>query len=62
MAKKVKEARVQVILECTEHKESGMPGTSRYVTTKNKKNTPGRLELKKYNPVLKRATIHREIK
>ncbi|MEG2317966.1 MAG: 50S ribosomal protein L33, partial [Rikenellaceae bacterium] len=23
--------RVQVILECTEHKESGMPGTSRYI-------------------------------
>ena len=31
--------RVQVILECTEHKNSGLPGTSRYVTTKNKKNT-----------------------
>ena len=31
--------RVQVILECTEHKESGMPGTSRYITTKNRKNT-----------------------
>ena len=30
--------RVQVILECTEHKESGQPGTSRYITTKNKKN------------------------
>ena len=30
--------RVQVILECTEHKTSGQPGTSRYVTTKNKKN------------------------
>ncbi|MDB2567602.1 molecular chaperone HtpG, partial [Flavobacteriaceae bacterium] len=28
--------RVQVILECTEHKNSGLPGTSRYVTTKNK--------------------------
>ena len=28
MAKKGKEARVQVILECTEHKDSGMPGTS----------------------------------
>jgi len=27
--------RVQVILECTEHKESGMPGMSRYITTKN---------------------------
>ena len=33
--------RVQVILECTEHKDSGMPGTSRYITTKNKKNSPG---------------------
>ena len=29
--------RVQVILECTEHKTSGKPGTSRYITTKNKK-------------------------
>ncbi len=62
MAKKNKEARGQVILECTEHKSSGMPGTSRYVTTKNKKNTPERLEIKKYNPILKRVTIHKEIK
>jgi len=54
--------RVQVILECTEHKESGMPGTSRYVTTKNKKNTPARIERRKYNPILKRVTLHREIK
>jgi len=38
--------RVQVILECTEHK----------------KNTPDRLERKKYNPYLKRVTVHREIK
>jgi large subunit ribosomal protein L33 len=36
--------RVQVILECTEHKTSGMPGMSRYITTKNKKNTTERLE------------------
>ncbi len=62
MAKKNKEARVQVILECTEHKASGMPGTSRYVTVKNKKNTPERLELKKYNKILKKVTLHREIK
>ena len=54
--------RVQVILECTEHKESGMPGMSRYITTKNKKNTTERLELKKYNPVLKKDTVHKEIK
>lgn len=62
MSKKAKGVRGQVILECTEHKESGMPGTSRYITTKNRKNSPERLELKKYNPILKRYTIHREIK
>ncbi len=62
MAKKSKEARHQVILECTEHKNSGRPGTSRYVTTKNKKNTPERLEIKKYNPILRKVTIHKEIK
>jgi len=49
-------------MECTEHKSSGMPGTSRYITTKNKKNTTGRLELKKYNKILKKVTVHREIK
>lgn len=54
--------RIQVILECTEHKESGKPGTSRYITTKNKKNTSERVELKKYNAVLKRMTVHKEIK
>jgi large subunit ribosomal protein L33 len=54
--------RIQVILECTEHKDSGMAGTSRYITTKNKKNTSERLELKKYNPILKKKTVHKEIK
>ena len=62
MAKKVKGNRVQVILECTEMKQSGLPGTSRYITTKNRKNTPERLELKKYNPILKKMTVHKEIK
>ena len=54
--------RVQVIMECTEHKNSGLAGTSRYITTKNKKNTTQRLERKKYNPFLKKVTLHREIK
>nr|WP_309758522.1 50S ribosomal protein L33 [Flavobacterium sp.] len=54
--------RIQVILECTEHKTSGVAGTSRYITTKNKKNTPDRLEIKKFNPVFKRVTVHKEIK
>jgi large subunit ribosomal protein L33 len=39
-----------------------LAGTSRYITTKNKKNTPERLELKKLNPILKKVTVHKEIK
>ena len=54
--------RGQVILECTEHKASGQPGTSRYMTTKNKKNTPDRMDIKKFNPILKKMTVHKEIK
>jgi large subunit ribosomal protein L33 len=62
MAKKAKGNRIQIILECTEHKTSGMPGTSRYVSEKNRKNNPDRLEIKKFNPVLKKYTLHKEIK
>jgi large subunit ribosomal protein L33 len=54
--------RVQVILECTEHKNSGLAGTSRYISNKNKKNTPERLEMKKYNPIMRKVTVHKEIK
>merc|ERR1711976_536716 len=60
LAKK-KGIRLIVTLECTEAKlEGGTP--SRYTTQKNKKNSPGRLELMKYNPLLRRHTLHREIK
>lgn len=62
MAKKAKGNRIQIILECTEHKTSGMPGMSRYVTEKNRKNNPDRLEIKKFNPILKKYTFHKEIK
>ena len=54
--------RIQVILECTEHKTTGQPGMSRYITTKNRKNTTERIELKKYNPILKKVTVHKEFK
>lgn len=59
---KQKANRIQVILECTEHRKSGLPGISRYTTEKNRKNTPDRLVLRKYNPVLTRHTPHKEIK
>lgn len=62
MAKKAKGNRIQVIMECTEQKNTDVPGTSRYITTKNRKNTTERLELKKYNPNLKKVTVHKEIK
>lgn len=54
---KGKDVRIQVILECTES-----PGTSRYSTTKNRRNTTERMELKKYNAKLRKHTVHREIK
>jgi large subunit ribosomal protein L33 len=59
MAKK--DARIIVTLECTEARKEGKPA-SRYSTTKNKTNTSERLELKKYNPFLRRHTIHKEVK
>ena len=62
MAKKSKGNRIQVILECTEHKDSGLAGTSRYITYKNRKTTTERLELKKFNPIMKKKTVHKEIK
>ncbi len=62
MAKKKALARQVIHLECTEQRDSGVPGMSRYTTQKNKKNTPKRLELRKYNPYLRRYTLHREVK
>ena len=59
MAKKG--ARVIITLECTEAKGEGTPA-SRYTTMKNKQNTTERLEIKKYNPFLKRHTVHKEIR
>lgn len=52
-----------IILECTEARALGIP-VSRYVTTRNKKSirTPGRLEKVKYNPFLKKRTVHRELR
>jgi ribosomal protein L33 len=62
MAKKKGLVRQVIHLQCTEQRDSGVPGMSRYTTTKNKRNTPKRLELMKYNPFLRRHTLHREVK
>ena len=59
MAKK--SDRITVTIECTEAKKEGKT-PSRYTTNKNKRNDTERLELKKYNPHLRRHTLHKEIK
>ncbi|EWC88894.1 ribosomal protein L33 [Plasmodium falciparum NF54] len=58
---KKKRNRKVVILECTEARKLGKQ-PSRYVTEKNKNNTPKKLQLYKYNKYLKRRTLHVEIK
>jgi len=53
--------REHIILECTEARAEGKT-PSRYMSTRNKKLTPTRVEKKKYNPHLRRHTVHKEIK
>lgn len=55
MASKKKGARVVIRMLST---ESG----HLYITTKNRRNDPGRLELRKYDPVLRRHVVYREKK
>jgi len=50
------EARVIIHLACTECRERT------YTTSKNKKNDPQRLELKKYCPRCRAYKLHREVK
>ncbi len=62
MAKKKAESRIIITLECTECRKSGQPGVSRYSNTKNRKNTTGRLEIKKYCRFERKHTVHKEVK
>jgi large subunit ribosomal protein L33 len=53
--------RETITLECTEARKEGKP-PSRYMGSRNKKSQPDKIELKKFNPFLRRHTVHREIK
>ena len=57
----IKGKRVVITLECTEARAAGF-SPSRYMTTKNKSKQQGRLEKKKYNPHMRKHTLHREVK
>ena len=48
--------RESIILECVES------GERLYLTSKNKRNNPDRLEMKKYSPKLRRCVTFREVK
>ncbi len=50
-----------ITIECTEARKEGKP-PSRYTTTRNKKTKTEKLEIIKYNPFLRRHTLHKEIK
>ncbi len=56
MAKKKGEKREIIRLVCTEDNKHFV------VTTKNKQNTPDKLELSKFNSNLRKVTLHREKK
>lgn len=53
--------RETVILECSEARKEGK-APSRYMTTRNKKTQQEKIEKLKYNPAMKRRTLHKEIK
>ncbi|MDB9526919.1 50S ribosomal protein L33 [Oscillatoria sp. CS-180] len=60
-----KGVRLVITLECTECRTSTnkrSPGVSRYTTEKNRRNTSGRIELKKFCPQCNTHTVHKEIK
>ena len=54
---KTKGVRIVITLECKTSE-----GVYRYHTTKNRRNTPNRIELKKYCPLSKKHEIFKEIK
>ena len=62
---KSKGTRLTITLECTECRKSEIKrsaGVSRYTTKKNRKNTPERIELKKFCRYCNKHTNHKEIK
>ena len=62
---KNKGTRILITLECIECRsniEKRSTGISRYLTQKNRRNNPERLELKKYCPHCNKRSIHKEIK
>nr|YP_009403489.1 ribosomal protein L33 [Downingia elegans]ASA34682.1 ribosomal protein L33 [Downingia elegans] len=62
---KGKDIRITIILECTtcvrKSVNKASKGISRYMTQKNRRNMPNRLELRKFCRYCGKHTIHGEI-
>jgi len=54
MASKSADVRPKITMACVDCKERN------YITRKNRRNDPDRLEIKKYCPRCKASTLHRE--
>ena len=54
MASKSQDVRPKITLACSECKERN------YITKKNRRNTPDRLELQQFCPRCRKSTLHRE--
>nr|AIA21284.1 50S ribosomal protein L33 [Pyropia kanakaensis] len=63
---KSKGARIVITLECSnkagDFTQKRKPGVFRYTSTKNRRNTPSRIELKKFCPNCNHHCIFKEIK
>jgi large subunit ribosomal protein L33 len=62
---KNKGPRVLITLECTECRENTekrSSGVSRYLSSKNRRNTPEKLEISKFCRYCNKHTVHKEIK
>lgn len=62
---KNKGPRLYITIECTQcrvNQEKRSKGVSRYLTSKNRRNNPQKLELSKFCRYCNLHTVHREIK
>jgi len=60
---KNKGPRLPITIECSECKKNhSKKGVSRYLTSKNRRNTINKLELKKFCKFCNSHTLHKEIK
>jgi large subunit ribosomal protein L33 len=62
---KSKGPRIMITLECTECRQNETKrstGVSRYQTSKNRRNTPDKMELLKHCRYCNKHTIHKEVK